>query len=277
MKNTHATPSISPLLLVQGLWQNKHLIGQMTKRDIAIRYRGSVFGIAWSFVTPILMLVVYTFVFSVVFGARWGTSSSESQTDFAIILFVGMIVYGFFAEVVNKSPTLIIANVNYVKKVVFPLEILPVISIGATLFHSFISGLVLIVALLFTKGEVQLTAVFFPLIFLPLVIWTLGVVWFVAALGVFIRDLGQAVVLLTTAIMFLSPVFYPVSALPENFQKLLYYNPLTFVIEQSRAVIIFGQFPDWNGLAVYALVSLFVAWCGFCCFQRVRQGFADVL
>jgi len=277
MKNTHATPGISPLFLVRGLWQNKHLIGQMTRRDVAARYRGSVIGIAWSFMTPILMLVVYTFVFSVVFNARWTTNSSESQTDFAVVLFVGMIVFGFFAESVNRAPALILTNVNYVKKVVFPLEILPVITIGSTLFHSFISVLVLIAALLLTKGEVQATAIFFPIIFLPFVIGTLGVVWLVAALGVYIRDLGQAVVLLTTATMFLSPVFYPVSALPANFQTLLHYNPLTFVIEQSRAVIIFGEFPDWSGLMGYAFASLLVAWCGFYCFQRVRQGFSDVL
>jgi lipopolysaccharide transport system permease protein len=278
MKNTHATPGISPIFLVRGLWQNKHLIGQMTKRDVATRYRGSVIGIAWSLVTPILMLVVYTFVFSVVFGARWTTNVSERQADFAVVLFVGMIVFGFFAEAVNnRAPSLIVTNVNYVKKVVFPLEILPVISIGSTLFHSFISVLVLIAALILTKGGVEPTALFFPIIFLPFVIGTLGVVWFVAALGVYIRDLAQAVVLVTTAFMFLSPVFYPVSALPENFQVILFYNPLTFAIEQSRAVVIFGEFPDWNGLIAYTMASLVVSWCGFFCFQRVRQGFADVL
>jgi lipopolysaccharide transport system permease protein len=221
--------------------------------------------------------VVYTFVFSVVFKAKWGTGGEQSQTSFAIVLFVGMIVYGLFAEMVNRAPGLILANVNYVKKVVFPLEILPVVGLGAALFHTLISLGVLLAAILLINGSLVWTAVFFPLVILPLLIATLGVAWFLVSLGVFVRDVGQTVGIFTTVLMFVSPVFYPISALPEKFQFWLMLNPLTFMIEQSRAVMIFGKLPDWTGLGIYTIASSAVAWAGFWWFQKTRKGFADVL
>lgn len=249
---------------------------QMTRREVVGRYRGSIMGLAWSFFNPILMLVVYTFVFSVVFKARWGTEV-ESQTSFAIVLFVGMIVYGLFAEIANRAPGLILSNVNYVKKVIFPLEILPVIGMGAALFHALISFCVLLAAILLINGTLAWTAIFFPLVILPLLVSTLGIAWFLASVGVFVRDVGQTIGIFTTVLMFVSPVFYPISALPENFQIWLMLNPLTFVIEQSRAVMIFGKQPDWTGLGIYSSVSLLIAWAGYWWFQKTRKGFADVL
>lgn len=234
-------------------------------------------GIAWSFFNPVLMLVVYTFVFSVVFKARWGGSGEESQTSFAIVLFVGMIVYGLFAEMANRAPGLILSNVNYVKKVIFPLEILPVVGLVSALFHMLISLAVLLLAALFINGGLSWTVIFFPLVIFPLLLSTLGVAWFLASLGVFVRDVGQTIGIFTSVLMFVSPVFYPISALPQKFQVLLMLNPLTFVIEQSRAVMLFGKQPDWSGLAVYALVSCLLAWGGFWWFQKTRKGFADVL
>ena len=248
----------------------------MIRREVVGRYRGSVMGLAWSFFNPILMLVVYTFVFSVVFKAKWGTGG-ESQTSFAIVLFVGMIVFGLFSEMANRAPGLILSNVNYVKKVIFPLEILPLVGLGAALFHTIISLGVLLVAILLINGSLAWTIIFFPLILLPLLIATLGVAWFLAALSVFVRDVGQTIGIFTTVLMFVSPVFYPISALPAKFQIWLMLNPLTFVIEQSRAVIIFGKQPDWIGLGIYAGMSLVVAWAGYWWFQKTRKGFADVL
>lgn len=250
---------------------------QMTRREVVGRYRGSIMGLAWSFFNPILMLVVYTFVFSVVFKARWGTGVEESQTGFAIVLFVGMIVYGLFAEMVNRAPMLILSNVNYVKKVLFPLEILPVVSMSAALFHALISSCVLLAAILLINGCIAWTALLFPLVILPLLIATLGIAWFLASAGVFVRDVGQTIGIFTTVLMFVSPVFYPISALPEKFQIWLMLNPLTFVIEQSRAVMIFGKMPDWAGLGIYTAASLLMAWSGFWWFQKTRKGFADVL
>ena len=277
MQNPHAKFSSSPFALVRSLLQHRNLIGQMTKREVVGRYRGSILGLAWSFFNPILMLVVYTFVFSVVFKAKWGGVGEQSQTSFAIVLFVGMIVHGLFAEIVNRAPGLILANVNYVKKVVFPLEILPVVGLGAALFHTLISLSVLLAATLLINGSLMWTAVFFPLVILPLLIATLGVAWFLVSIGVFVRDIGQITGMLTTVLMFISPVFYSVSALPEKFQFWLMLNPLTFMIEQSRAVMIFGKLPDWTGLGIYTIASLVIAWSGFWWFQKTRKGFADVL
>lgn len=277
MINPHASHPTSLAALTRSVWQHRDLILQMTRREVVGRYRGSIMGIAWSFFNPILMLVVYTFVFSVVFKARWGTGADESQTTFAIVLFVGLIVYGLFAEMVNRAPALILSNVNYVKKVIFPLEILPIIALGAALFHALISLGVLLLAILLINGSLVWTAIFFPLIILPLLIATLGVAWFLASLGVFVRDVGQTIGIITTVLMFLSPLFYPISSLPEKFQIWLMLNPLTFVIEQSRAVMIFGKLPDWGGLGIYAVASLLIAWTGYWWFQKTRKGFADVL
>ncbi len=211
------------------------------------------------------------------FKARWGTGGDESQTGFAIVLFVGMIVFNLFAEMANRAPGLIVSNVNYVKKVIFPLEILPVVGLGAALFHSLISFGVLLTAILLIKGSLPWTIIFFPLILVPLLIATLGVAWFLASIGVFVRDVGQTVGIFTTVLMFVSPVFFPITALPARFQVWLMLNPLTFVIEQSRAVLIFGKQPDWAGLTIYACASLVVAWGGYWWFQKTRKGFADVL
>jgi lipopolysaccharide transport system permease protein len=276
MINPHANPPTSLTSLARSLWRHRELIFQMIRREVVGRYRGSVMGLAWSFFNPILMLVVYTFVFSVVFKAKWGTGG-ESQTSFAIVLFVGMIVFGLFSEMANRAPGLILSNVNYVKKVIFPLEILPLVGLGAALFHTIISLGVLLVAILLINGSLAWTIIFFPLILLPLLIATLGVAWFLAALSVFVRDVGQTIGIFTTVLMFVSPVFYPISALPAKFQIWLMLNPLTFVIEQSRAVIIFGKQPDWIGLGIYAGMSLVVAWAGYWWFQKTRKGFADVL
>ncbi len=275
--NPHAPQPTSLVALGNSLWRNRQLIVQMTRREVVGRYRGSVMGLAWSFFNPILMLAVYTFVFSVVFKARWGTGRDESQTTFAIVLFVGMIVFGLFSEMANRAPGLVLANVNYVKKVIFPLEILPVIGLGAALFHSLISLGVLLTAILLIKGSLVWTVIFFPLILMPLLIGTLGVAWFLASLGVFVRDVGQTIGIFTTVLMFISPVFFPISALPEKYQIWLILNPLTFVIEQSRAVMIFGKQPDWVGLGIYTGAALLVAWAGYWWFQKTRKGFADVI
>lgn len=276
--NPHAKHPASPLALCKSLWRNRQLIVQMTKREVVGRYKGSAMGLAWSFFNPVFMLVVYTFVFSEIFKSRWGgVGGDDSKTQFAVLLFVGMIVLGLFSEVVNGAPSLILGNVNYVKKVIFPLEILPIIAMGAALFHSLISLCVLLAAFALFNGYLQWTAVFTPLVLLPLVIVTTGLAWILAAIGVFLRDVGQTIGIITTVLMFLSPVFYPVIAVPERFRPFIMANPLTFIIEQSREVLVWGHTPDWQGLSFYTLGAFFVAWAGFALFQKIRKGFADVL
>lgn len=234
-------------------------------------------GLAWSFLNPVFMLAVYTFVFSVVFKARWGLGGEESKTQFAVVLFVGLIVHGLFAEVLNRAPGLVLSNINYVKKVVFPLEILPVASMGAALFHSMVSMGVLLLAFTIFNGYIHWTVVFAPVVLLPLVIVTLGLAWIFASLGVYLRDVGQTIGLITTVMMFLAPVFYPITALPQEFRPWLMANPLTFIIEQAREVLIWGRLPDWLGLGIYTLMALVVAWAGYVWFQKTRKGFADVI
>lgn len=263
--------------MVSSLSKNRSLIARMVMREVIGRYRGSVFGLAWSFFNPLLMLAVYTFVFGVVFKARWGTGEGTSRGDFALIIFVGMIVHGLFAECINRAPGLIHSNVNYVKKVVFPIEVLGWISLGSALFHLGISTLVMLAAELFFRGEVPWTAILFPLLLLPLCLVALGFVWFLASLGVFVRDIAQITGIFTTVLMFLSPMFYPTSALPEPYQVLLHINPLTYVIEASRDVLIWGKIPDLSALGLYYLVAMAVAWMGFWWFQKTRKGFSDVL
>ena len=263
--------------MFRSFWLNRHLIEQMTRREIAARYRGSVMGVAWSFITPLLMLAVYTFVFSVVFKARWGISGNESRADFAIILFAGLTVFGLFSEVINRAPRQIVSNANYVKKVVFPLEILSWVSMGSVLFNSLISLVVLLLAQLVVNRSLPWTVVLFPLVLLPLIFASLGVAWFLASLGVYIRDIGQITTVFTTVLMFLSAIFYPLSALPESYQTWLRLNPLVVIITESRKVLIFGSLPDWSWLAVALLMGLVIAFAGFWWFQKTRKGFADVL
>lgn len=276
----HAAQSMSLFALVRSLWIHRQLLGQMTRREVVGRYRGSFLGLGWSFLNPLLMLCVYTFVFSVVFKARWGVSpegGEESRAMFAIVLFIGMIVHGVFAEILNRAPSLITGNVNYVKKVVFPLEILPVVSACVALFHALASLVVWLLAYVVFIDVPHWSVLLFPVVMLPLLLLALGIAWLLASLGVFIRDIGQAISIITMIMMFLSPVFFPVKSLPEEIQPLIMANPLTFIIEQARDVLIWGLLPDFPGLLVYMAVALIILWAGFAWFQKTRKGFSDVL
>lgn len=258
------------------LWRNRSLLVVMVQRDVAGRYRGSVMGILWSFFNPLFMLAVYTFVFSEVFKARW-SSAGESKVEFALVLFAGLIVFNLFAECVNRAPSLITSNPNYVKKVVFPLDILPWVSLGASLFHSAVSLGVWLLAYMVFQGMPHATVLYLPLIVLPFMLFIMGLSWMLASLGVFLRDISQFMAIVTTILMFLSPLFYPVTAVPEVYRNLVYCNPLVFVIEQTRDVLYWGKAPDFGLLAISYVVSGAIAWLGFFWFQKTRKGFADVL
>jgi lipopolysaccharide transport system permease protein len=275
--NPHSDQPISFKSLLKSLWQHRDLIITMTKRDVAGRYRGSVLGLFWSFLNPVFMLLVYTFVFSVVFNARWGVSEDETSTQFAVVLFAGLVVHSFFAEVLSKAPGLVLGSSNYVKKVVFPLEILPAIALGSAIFHTAISLLVLQFAYIVFTGIPPWTIILSPIVFFPLAVLSLGVAWMLAALGVFLRDIGQFIGVIVTVLLFLSPIFFPIDRLPEEYQILILLNPLTFIIEQAREVLIWGRLPDWVGLGVYTFFSTVFAWLGYAWFQKTRKGFADVL
>lgn len=264
-------------ILVRSLWHNRWLILQMTKREVVGRYKGSIMGLAWSFFNPMFMLVIYTFVFSQIFKARWGVGHDASSTQYAIVLFVGMIIHGLFAEVMSRAPNLIFSNVNYVKKVVFPIEILPIISLGAALFHSLTSLSMLLAVFVLIHGYLYWTIIFFPLVLFPFLVLILGVSWLLASLGVFLRDIGQTISIFITVLTFISPIFYPVDAVPEKFRLWIMINPLTFIIEQAREVLIRGHFPKWSGLSLYTLAAVTIFGMGYIWFQKTRRGFADVL
>ncbi len=271
------TSPASMVAMFASIWRNRSLVWQLTQREVTGRYKGSWLGLAWSFVNPILMLVIYTFFFSVVFKARWDMPGYESKSGFALMLFVGLILYTVFAECVNRAPGLILGNVNYVKRVVFPLEILPCVAMGSALFHACVSVLVLLLAQLVMTHQVWWTVIFLPLIMLPLVLGVLGLTWILASMGVFMRDVSQVTVFTVTVMQFLSPIFYPMTAMPERFRPWLMLNPLTFIIEQARSVVLVGELPDFSKLATVTATAAIFAWTGFWWFQKTRKGFADVL
>lgn len=257
-------------------WRHRGLILQLSKREVVGRYKGSTLGLLWSFVNPLILLLVYTFVFSVVFKARWGDDHA-SHTQFAIVLFAGMIVFNVFAECVTRAPVLILNNVNLVKKVVFPLEILPIVALASALFHGGVSLLVLLLAELVLNRCVPWTIIVVPAIVAPLAIMSLGVTYLLSSLGVFFRDVAQTTSLLVTMLMFLSPIFYPISAIPESFRGIISINPLAVPIEQMRQVVVLGVLPNLDVLCLYWAASLILLALCFAWFQKSRRAFADVL
>jgi lipopolysaccharide transport system permease protein len=268
--------SASPQEIIGSAWRNRALIVMLAKRDAVGRYRGSALGIAWSFFYPLLMLTVYTFVFSGVFKARW-TGGVGSTTEYALMLFAGLLVFTMFAECLNRAPSLILSNVNYVKKVAFPLEILPWVAFGAALFHLAITLLVWLLFYVVLFGVPPITGLLVPVVLLPLALVILGLTWFLAALGVYLRDVGQIVGVVTSTLMFLSPIFYPITAIPDRMRPFLYLNPLTLAVEQVRDVLMLGKLPDWSRFGVFLACGLVIACAGFAFFQKTRKGFADVL
>lgn len=268
--------STNPLEMLRSTWRNSGLIYELIKREVSGKYKGSFLGSFWSFFNPILMLTVYTFVFGVVFKARWN-NTDNTQGEFALILFSGLIIFNMFAECFTRAPSTILQNSNYVKKIVFPLEVFPIIAMGAALFHLCISMVVWLLFHLIVMGLPPVTSLLLPVVVLPLVFMTLGFSWFLSSIGVYLRDVAQFIGILTTALMFLSPIFYSLSSLPPQYQGLFLLNPLTATIEQARSILIFGRLPDWPMLAVSFFISFVVLWLGFAWFQKTRKGFADVL
>jgi len=275
--NPHAPQSTSLASLGKCLWQRRQLIKQLAWQEIIGRYRGSILGILWPFITPILMLAIYTFVFSVVFKIKWGVSNEEDKTSFALLLYSGLVIHGLLAEVLNRAPNMILSNVSFVKKVVFPLEILPVVSLVVAFFHSMVGIIVLLFAAVVINGSLPWTIVYIPFVLIPLITLTLGIAWILSALGVFVRDIGQTMGVVTTILLFTSTVFFPLSALPDKYHSFILANPLTFIIEQLREVLIFGHAPNWLGLGIYMLIAIIIAWTSYACFQLSRKVFADVI
>jgi lipopolysaccharide transport system permease protein len=261
------------------LWSNRELVWQLTKREIQGRYRGSMLGWGWSLVTPLMMLGVYTFVFAQVFQARWPESAGQGPFAFALNLFAGLIVFGIFAETSNQAPSLIVNNQNLVTKVIFPLEVLSAVSVASALFHALTSLGILVLFQVFSGGihAVPATLLWLPLIWAPLIMGSLAISWILSSLGVYLRDLGQVTGVAVNLLMFLSAVFYPVTALPQQIRPILEINPLITIIQQTRRAAIEGQSPSTHYLII-GFIGGYLA----CClaargFQKASRGFADVL
>jgi lipopolysaccharide transport system permease protein len=271
------TGFFNPIHIAIHLWQYRYLIYQFTWREVTGRYKGSFVGLGWSFIQPLVMLCVYTFVFSVIFKARWGAGPDEGKAAFALTLFMGMVTFGIFAETVNSAPSVVLSNVNYVKKVVFPLEILPFAKLLSSLINALFSLVVLLVGILIVYHRIHWTMIFLPLIWLPLIFFSLGCGYFLASLGVFIRDVGATIGILTTMLFFLTPIFYPLRAVPEQFRFYSRINPMAVFVEDSRRVVLWGIPPDWPwffcGLIFSGMVFIF----GFAWFMKSKKAFADVI
>ncbi len=259
------------------LLKNRELWWRLTEREVLGRYRGSHLGWTWSFLQPLLMLVVYTFVFSQVFQSRWGTLQNQGSLAFAVNLFAGLIVFNLFAECANRAPGLVLSHPNYVKKVVFPLEILASVALGSAAFHALASLIILLVFELVAFQAIPASILWLPVIWIPLLLGCLGITWLLSSLGVFLRDIGQVVQVVVSMLMFLSPVFFPMSAMPPRWQPLLQLNPLAQVIEQTRRVAIQGEAPELGYVVVGLLLGVVIAELGLRLFQKAQGAFADVM
>ena len=274
--NPHAPQSVQPLVMVASIYKNRNLIFNLIKREVMGRYRGSAMGLLWSFFNPVFMLTIYTFVFSVVFKARW-VGGSDSKVEFALVLFTGLLVFNLFSEVINQAPSLILNNTNYVKKIIFPLEILPIVALGAAAFHMSVSLVVWLIFYFLFFSIPDWTALQLPLVLIPLMLMTLGLAWLLASLGVYLRDVGQIICVVTMTLMFLSPIFYSIDSLPLEYQDIMHLNPLTYIVEETRNVMIWHKSVNWPLWVFWTVLSTLIAWLGFAWFQKTRKGFADVI
>jgi lipopolysaccharide transport system permease protein len=268
---------LNPIAMARNLWRHRDLIRQFTRREIEGRYKGSFLGLFWSFVNPLVLLLIYTFVFGVVFKARWPNAKTDNLGEFAITLFCGLICFTIFSDCINRAPGSIISVPNYVKKVVFPLEILAVSAFGSALFHALVSLSILLCANLLLNGTLQWTLLLLPIVALPLVFFSLGLSWLLASLGVFVRDISYTVVLVVQVLFFLTPIFYPLQTIPEPYQAILRLNPLTSAVENFRRVILWGGQPSWIGLLLWLLATGAVMLLGYTWFMKTKKAFADVI
>lgn len=266
--------------LMKGLFsvfgEHRHLVMELTRREVLGRYRGATFGLLWSLISPFLTLGVYTLAFGLILRSRWPGYSGGSM-EFALILYLGLIVHGMLAECLNRASGLIVQNANLVTRVVFPLQVLPwTLSLSAS-FHMCMNMLIFILLSLMIRGYVPWAALMLPLVWLPLVMLSVGVGLFLSALGVYLRDIGQVMGVVATAMLFLSSAIVPIEIVPEGYRPIFYINPLTFIIDQTRAVALAGASPDWMGLGLYLLCAVGFSLAAYAFFMKARRGFADVL
>lgn len=283
--SAHAEPvaaHLNPARVIGLLLRHRDLILQFARREILERHHGAALGVLWNVVNPILSLLVYTFVFGVVMGVTWPEQlvdgkASHAAMPFALILFCGQTIFHVFAESVNRAPMLVISRRSFVRKVVFPLEILSVSAVLSTLVYLVIGVVLTVIAALVFTGTVSTTLYLFPLVAVPLYLLCLGLSWFLSSLGVFLQDIRHMVTVVTGLLMFCSGVFYPLERIPERLRVLVEYNPIYVLVESSRRTLLWSQSPDWAALGAVALLSVLVAQCGYTFFAKSKRGMADVV
>ncbi|MBX3409921.1 MAG: ABC transporter permease [Phycisphaeraceae bacterium] len=273
-------PLLNPAAMAAHLWSLRGLFVQFTRREVAARHKGSVLGVVWNFLHPLMMLGVYTFVFAIVWQARWLPIGGDEggRGAFALSVFAGLVMWEVFSGGVGTAPTIIVNNTNFVKKVIFPLEVLPLAQIGASAFVAGVSLLVLLAGNIALRGSVSPTLWLFPLVLPALFSLTAGLAWFVASLGVFLRDLRQIVSgLLLQVMFFMTPIFYPLERVPDPYQSVLRLNPMASIVDNARRTVLYGVQPDWASLGLVTLVGLLVMLLGYAFFMKSKRSFADVI
>lgn len=276
--STRIIPYLNPITPIRDLWRHRELIRQFTTREIEGRYKGSYLGLLWSFITPLVMLLVFTFVFGVVFKARWPHErGGDSLAEFALVMFAGQLAYQVFSEPASRAATMITGVPNFVKKVVFPIQILPVAVVGAGLYHVGVGMFIACGASLLIYGSIPWTAALLPLSIAPLAMLGLGVTWFIASLGVYLRDTSYVVAVILQILFFATPIFYPINAIPEPYRIWIHLNPLTPMVELVRGNLIMGTTGDAANWALAYIFGLLAMMLGYVWFMITRKGFADVL
>jgi len=271
---------LNPVEIILRLWEHRFLIRQFTWREVIGRYRGSYLGLLWALLNPLFMLSIYTFIFAVIFGAKWGLPQ-EGKMDFAIVLFAGIITFNIFSEVVNSAPSIVLSSGTFVKKVVFPLEILPVTKLFSALINALFSTTILLFAILASHHSLPWTTLLLPLVWLPLLLLSLGLAYFLASIGTFVRDVGHFISLAVTVLFFISPIFFPMQRmlhiLPQRLHIFYKLNPIAIFVEDTRRVLIFGTYPDWPWTLLMLVIGMASFVFGFIWFMKSKKAFADVL
>jgi lipopolysaccharide transport system permease protein len=268
---------LNPLEMVRNLWAHRELTWQMARHDVVGRYRAAALGLLWPVITPLILLLIYTFVFSIVFNARWQDDPSEGRGQFALTMFCGMLAFNLFAEVVNRAPVMVLSNPNYVKKVVFPLEVFVPSGMLSALFNMVIGWGVWLAGMAIIIGPPPWTVVWLPVVLLPVCLTTAGIAWILASIGVFVRDIGHIVALIVQVLFFATPIFYPIERVGMPYRRVLELNPLTHAVEDVRRVMMWGEPPAWGTWAATVAVSAALALAGYAFFMKSKRAFADVI
>ncbi len=258
------------------LIQNHVLVSGLARRQISAKYRGSMFGMFWAVLTPLIMLGVYTFVFTVIFDRGW-KDQLEGKTNYALFLYMGLVCHQFLSECINRGPNLIHENKTYVKRIIFPLDALPWVFTATACFGLVVNYSILLILSLIIYGLPPITVLLMPLVFIPLIFFGLGIIYLFAAIGVYVRDLRQVSMLLVSLFLFGTPIFYPLQAVPESMRWIFTLNPLATIVTQGREMTFFGNLPQFDLIALVWLQTLVFVVVSSFIFSRLRQSFADVV